>query len=342
MLAARLHTGESRLRLEEIPLPEPDGDEVLVRVAGAGVCRSDLHVLDGAFEELVQRPVTMGHEIAGRVAALGPSATGLEVGDAVAVMVGWGCGSCGWCASGHEQLCPAGREAGSTANGGFAEYVLVPSRRHLVPLGSLDPIEATPLGCAGISAYAAMKRVAPHLVGASTLVVIGIGGLGGSAVQIGRAVTGATIVAVDVDEGALARARELGADHCLAAGAATAQKILELCDGAEAVLDFVGSDETLALAADVVARRGVVALLGLAGGTVPFGFFRMPPEASLTTVVAGTVRDLQEVVALARAGRIHSSVQTYPLRAVNEALDDLRQGRVTGRAVIVPDQGGTA
>jgi propanol-preferring alcohol dehydrogenase len=211
-----------------------------------------------------------------------------------------------------------------------------------VPLGSLDPIEATPLGCAGISAYAAVKRVAPHLVGASTLVVIGIGGLGGSAVQIGRAVTGATIVAVDVDEGALARARELGADHCLAPDGTAAPTILELCGGAEAVLDFVGSDETLALAADVVARRGVIALLGLAGGTVPFGFFRMPPEASLTTVVAGTVRDLQEVVALARAGRIHSSVQTYPLRAVNEALDDLRQGRVTGRAVIVPDQGGTA
>ena len=184
MLAARLHPGASQLVIEDVPVPEPTGDAVLVRVAGAGVCRSDLHVLDGRFEELVRRPVTMGHEIAGRVAALGPSAAGVEIGEPVAVMVGWGCGFCRWCVSGHEQLCAEGREAGSTADGGFAEYVLVPHRRHLVPLGDLDCLEATPLGCAALSAYAAVKRVRPHLDGAATLVIIGAGGLGQFAVQL--------------------------------------------------------------------------------------------------------------------------------------------------------------
>jgi propanol-preferring alcohol dehydrogenase len=340
MLAARLHAGESQLHLEDVPVPEPAGEEVLVSVAAAGVCRSDLHVLDGAFDELVSPPVTMGHEIAGRVAALGDQATGVAVGDAVAVMVGWGCGSCSWCAAGHEQLCPGGKEAGATADGGFAEYVLVPHARFLVPLGHLDPVEATPLGCAGITAYAAVKRVSPSLVGGGTAVVIGVGGLGGTAVQLVRTLSAATLVAVDVDEKALARATELGADHAVLAGPEAVAAVREISGGAEAVVDFVGSDDSLALAADVVAPRGIVAVLGLAGGTLPFDFFRLAPEASLTTVVAGTVRDLQEVVALARAGRVRSSIQTYPLWAVNEALDDLRHGRVTGRAVVVPEEGG--
>jgi alcohol dehydrogenase, propanol-preferring len=341
MLAARLHPGASQLVIEDVPVPEPAGDAVLVRVAGAGVCRSDLHVLDGRFEELVRRPVTMGHEIAGRVAALGPSADGVEIGEPVAVMVGWGCGFCRWCVSGHEQLCAEGREAGSTADGGFAEYVLVPHRRHLVPLGDLDCLEATPLGCAALSAYAAVKRVRPHLDGAATLVIIGAGGLGQFAVQLSRALSGAVVVVVDTDAEALARAKELGADHVLSADEGAAPAVLEVSSGgADAVLDFVGTDATLALAADVVAPRGIVALLGLAGGTLPFEFFRLAPEASVTTVVAGTVRDLQEVVALAGAGRVRSRVRTYALTRIHDALDDLRGGLVDGRAVVVPDQEG--
>ena len=341
MLAARLHPGESRLLIEDVPVPEPTGDAVLVQVAGAGVCRSDLHVLDGKFEELVRRPVTMGHEIAGRVAALGPSAAGVAIGEPVAVMVGWGCGFCRWCVSGHEQLCAEGREAGSTADGGFAEYVLVPHRRHVVPLGGLDPLEATPLGCAGVSAYAAVKRVRSRLEGAATLLVIGAGGLGRFAVQLARALTGATVVVLDTDENALASARELGADHVVPVSQDSAAAVRALASGgADAVLDFVGTDSTLGLAADVVAPRGIVALLGLAGGTLPFEFFRLAPEASLTTVVAGTVRDLQEVVVLAQAGRIRSRIRTYPLTRIHDALDDLRSGPADGRAVVVPDQEG--
>jgi alcohol dehydrogenase, propanol-preferring len=338
MLAARLLPGETGLRLVQVPRPEPSGDEVLVRVAGAGVCRSDLHTLDGAFPELVQPPVTMGHEIAGLVEATGPEVRDLAAGTPVVVMVGWGCGHCEWCVSGHEQLCAQGAEAGATADGGFAEFVLVPHRRHVVPLGGLDPVAAAPLGCAGLSAYAAVRRVRPVLAGGSAAVVVGAGGLGQFAIQLLRELTGAQVIAVEADASRRSLALELGASHAVAHGSGAAEAVRSACPsgGTRAVLDFVGTDATLALAADVVAPRGIVALLGLAGGTLRFGFDRLAPEASLTTVFAGTVRDLQELVALAMAGRVSTRVKTYPLASIGKALADLRAGAQVERVVIVP------
>lgn len=338
MLAARLNPGESRLRLEQVSIPEPAGDEVLVRVAGAGICRSDLHVLDGEFDELVRRPVTPGHEIAGRVEATGRDVRELEPGEPVVVSVAWGCGHCEWCVSGHEQLCPAGDEAGATLDGGFAEYVLVPHRRHVVPLGSLDPVQATPFGCAALCSYAAARRVAPFLSGGATCVIVGGGGLGQYGIQFVRLLTGASITAVEPRADVHDRLRALGADHVLTPGPEAQEAIRELTSGrgAEAVVDFVGADDSLALAAGIVATRGIVALLGLAGGQAPFRFFGSSPEASYTTVVAGTLLDLQEVVRLGQSGRFSGAIQTYPLARIEDALDDLRAGRVEGRAVVLP------
>ena len=338
MQAARLYKGEKKLRLEDVPVPEPSGDQVLVRVAGTGICHSDLHVLDGAFDDFMRFPVTPGHEIAGRVESMGPEAQGLEVGESVVVVVGWGCGHCEWCVSGHEQICSAGDEAGATVDGGFAEFVLVPHRRHVISVGSMDLMEATPLGCAALCSYAAVKRVRSHLSGGSAVVVIGAGGLGQYGIQFARLLTGATIIVVDAREDQLERARELGADCGVKAGDNAADEVRELTGGrgADAVIDFVGTDDTLALACKVVAQRGIVALLGLLGGSVPFGFFSMAPEASLTTVVASSVLDLQEVVRLGQQGKIASRVKTYPLSAINDALDDLRAGRVQGRAAVIP------
>ena len=338
MIAARLYPNEKRLRLDHVAVPEPKGDDVLVKVAGCGVCHSDLHVLDGMLQEYLRLPVTMGHEIAGWVERAGPEVTDLETGAPVAVMVGWGCGWCRWCVSGHEQICPRGDEAGSTRDGGFAEYVLVPHRRHLVVLGELDPVRAAPLGDAVLSPYAAVKRVKEHLPAGSRAAIIGIGGLGGHAVQLIRVLTGARVIAVDVSERQLQRARELGAEATVVGGPGAAERVRELVgeEAVQAVIDFVGTDETLQLATKIVGRRGIIALLGLAGGAVPFSFYAAAPEAAFTTVYAGTVADLQEVVDLARAGRIESRVVTYPLEAVNDALDDLRAGRVDGRAVVTP------
>jgi alcohol dehydrogenase, propanol-preferring len=338
MRALRLHPNERTLRLVDLPEPCPVGDQVLVRVTGAGVCHSDLHVLDGAFDEMLRLPVTMGHEIAGRVEAIGPGASEIAIGEPVAVMVGWGCGHCEWCVSGHEQLCVTGDEAGATVDGGFAELVLCPHRRHVVPLGSLDPLDAAPFGCAALCAYAAVKRVRPYLGGGSTVAVVGAGGLGQFAIQFARLQTGATVVAVDAREDQLERARGLGAHEAVAAGATAAGAVLDRTRGrgADAVIDFVGTDDSLALAARVVAKRGVVALLGLAGGSVAFGFSTLAPEAALTTVVAGTVLDLQEVVRIAQAGQLRTRIETYPLEGYDTAFADLRAGRVEGRAVLVP------
>jgi propanol-preferring alcohol dehydrogenase len=338
MRAARLHENETRLRIEDVPVPEPVGDQVLVRVSGAGVCRSDLHVLDGMFDEMLRRPVTMGHEIAGRVEATGPDVRELEPGEPVVVMVGWGCGYCRWCVSGHEQLCFTGDEAGATVDGGFAEFVLVPHRRHVVRLGSLDPLDATPFGCAALCSYAAVKRVRPWLGAGATLVIVGIGGLGQYGVQFARRLGGARIVAVDASEERAGRALGLGADQAVVAGTSAVDEILAASggQGADAVIDFVGTDDSLALASRAVGRRGIVALLGLAGGSVPFGFTSLAPEATLTTVVAGTVRDLQEVVEIARETALAVDLRRYELESVNDALDDLRAGRIAGRAILTP------
>ncbi len=342
MRAARLLSGASSLHILDVPMPEPIGDAIRVRVIGAGVCHSDLHVLDGAFAEMVHRPVTLGHEIAGVVDATGPDASDLEISTPVVVMVGWGCGSCAWCVAGHEQLCPSGVEAGSHVDGGFAEHILVPHRRHVVPLGRIDPLDATPFGCAALCAYAAVRRVQPRLSGGGSLAVIGAGGLGQHAIHYARQLTGAQVVAIDPRSTALVGALAAGAHVALEPGAVTPSLVQEVTHGlgCPAVLDFVGSDESLALAATLVGRQGIIALLGLAGGTLSFGFDTLAAEATITTVVAGTIRDLHDVVRLAQQDRYAIALTTYPLDAVNVALADLRAGLIDGRAVVIPGDSG--
>lgn len=340
MRAARLLPGADRLTIVDLPRPRPQAAQVLVEVAGAGLCRSDLHVLDGQWDHLVQRPVTCGHEITGRVAELGPMASHPAVGTPVAVMVGWGCGSCHWCERGHQQLCPAGREAGSTADGGFADIVLVPDGRFLIPLGGIDPIAATPLGCAALSAYAGVQRVLPSLQSGGPLVVIGCGGLGQFAVHYARRLGTAPVIAVDPRHSAREQALSLGAWQAIDNRADASRRIAELSapTGASAVIDFVGSDQSLALAASVIGPRGCIALMGLGGGSLAFDFQALAPEATLTTVVAGTIADLTEVVRLAQDGLPAIPLTTYPLDRIDAAIDDLRAGRIEGRAVIVPGE----
>ena len=339
MRALRFYPRERNLCIEDVEVREPRGDEVLVRVVGAGLCGSDLHIVDGEFEDFVREPVTLGHEVAGVVDSIGPDVRELGLGESVAVMVGWGCGRCEWCVGGHEQLCPTGHQAGATCDGAFAEFMLVPHRRHVVPLGDLDSLQASPFGCAALSAFAAVSRVTPHVSAGQTVAVIGIGGLGEFALQFLGHLTGARVVAVDVRELARARSLSLGASQAVEPEhAPDAVDDVSSGRGAGAVIDLVGSSDSLALAASVVARRGVVALLGVGGGTLPFGYWTMAPEASLTTVLAGSVADLQNVVRLAQEGAIASRVQAYPLDEAQRAIAELRAGSVEGRAVLVPSQ----
>jgi len=307
------------LRLEDRPPPRPRGEEVLVWVRGAGACHSDLHMIDGLIPGL-PLPRVLGHEIAGVAEGLG----------AVLVYASWGDGTCRWCRRGEEQLCARAAEPGWVRDGGYAEALVVPSKRYLLPLGDLDPVRAAPLADAGVTAYRAVRRVQPWLAGGGTAVVLGAGGLGQFAIQLLRHAGDARVVAVDPDQAKRDQARLLGADQTAAAGA-------DLEPGAAvAVLDLVGSDATLAEAARLVRPTGVVMVVGEAGGRLPFGFGAVPNEAHLTTSLWGSYRDLVAVVELARAGTLRWEVEALPLHRVNEALERLRHGRVRGRLVLTP------
>ena len=310
-----LHEPGAPLVLEERRAPEPRGDEVLVRVRGAGVCHTDLHLLDDAERP---RPLVLGHEIAGETDELGP----------VLVYASWGCGACRFCRGGDEQLCPRGETAGFGRDGGYAELVLVPARRFLFPLEGLDPVGAAPLADAGLTPYRAVRRIRERLRRGTTALVLGVGGLGQFAVQYLKLLTDARVVAVDVAERKRERALELGADEARPPG--------EVDVEADAVVDFVGSDESLALAATAVAQQGIVVQVGAAGGRLAFGLGAVPYEAHFTTSVMGSRDDLVAVLAHARRGEMDWSVETLPLERANESLERLRRGDVLGRLVLTP------
>ena len=341
MRAARLHPGEKFLRLEDVPVPKPGIGEVLLRVAGAGVCHSDLHILDGLDAQALRHlPVILGHEISGWVHETGDGVDGIKVGDAAVVLCVWGCSLCDWCLAGHHELCRSSRIAGATTDGGFAQFVIVPHQDRLVPLEELNPIQAAPLGDAALTPYRAIERVRHLLTGSSTLVIIGVGGLGEYAVQLARIMTSARVVAVDRREDRLQRAQALGVDQIIHPNQDASDAIIRGAgkDRVLAVLDFVGSHESLELATGVIGRRGIVVLIGMAGGSMPLEFHSMAPEAMFTTLLSGgTAPYLRDVVSLYRAKRISGEVTTFPLGQINDVLQMLRSGKVNGRAVITPN-----
>ena len=344
MRALRLLKWKSDPVLSEVADPEPGPGEVLVRVGGAGACHSDLHVMR-EFEGGAPwgPPLTLGHENAGWVAALGDGAKGVEVGQAVAVYGPWGCGTCGRCRLGAENYCEdrdaAPLTGGLGADGGMAEYLLVPAARHLLPLpDGLEPAEAAPLTDAGLTPYHAVRRSWPKLPPGSTAVVIGAGGLGHIAVQILKATTAAKVIAVDLRPDALELARAHGADLTLPSDEHAAAEVRAATGGrgADVVLDFVGADATLRLGAAAARTVGDLTVVGIAGGTLPVSFRGIPYEVSVQTTYWGTRPELAEVLDLAARGLIRPRVTTYPLDRAMDAYHDLEAGRLTGRAVIVP------
>ncbi|GAB3807356.1 NAD(P)-dependent alcohol dehydrogenase [Micromonospora zhanjiangensis] len=341
MRAARL-TGPGTLDLVEVPTPEIGPEDVLLAVGAVGACHSDLHILDapaGAFPT----PLTLGHEIAGRVERLGEAVTGWRPGEAAAVYGILGCGQCRACLRGQENRCrtvPLGG-IGLSRDGGLADYVAVPASR-LLKLGDLDLVQAAPLTDAGLTPYHAIELARPALRPGTCCVVIGIGGLGHMAVQILAATTAVTVIAVDSDAAALDLATRLGARHAVPAGPDTVDRIRALTgpapDGADVVIDCVGVDATLETARQVVATGGHLSLVGLGGGTLavrPSVAASIPLEASVRVPFWGTRAELQEVIALAAAGLLHADVRRFPLDEAVRAYQLLRRGEIHGRAVIV-------
>lgn len=334
-----------RLEVQEVPVPEAGPGEVLVRVAGSGLCHSDLHLL--ALPEWPVPDMTLGHETAGRVAALGAGVTGFDEGEAVLVNFVWSCGACRPCREGRDNVCMSeGRMGmppapGLGLEGGMADYMKVDAR-YLHKLGDLDPTTAAPLADAGLTPLHAVNGARHRLGVGNTAVVIGVGGLGHMGLQYLRATSGVRIVAVDVSQDKLEQASRLGADATVLAGDGAAAEVLDLTEGsgADAVFDFVGNQTTLDQATEMIAADGALRLIGIAGGHVTCNAAprptTMPWGVDVRATYAGTRADLEMAISLAQLGRVHSDVTTYPLEDIHKAVEDLRAGRVEGRAVLIP------
>ena len=340
MKAALLSAYHRPLELVERPEPEPVGPrDVVVRIGGAGVCATDLHAIDGEMEMAgVRLPLVLGHENAGFVHAAGDGVKAAAVGDAVLLYPPYSCGLCVPCRRGLDMHCDRHQFTGLTRDGGFAEYVLVDERSLVRLPDGVDPAALAPHSDAGITAYHAVKRLLPQLSPGATAVLIGIGGVGHVALQLVRILGGATVIAVDKDERRRALARELGADEVLGGEADVSGAVREATNGAGAdvVLDFVGTDGTHAAALAMLARRGVYSLVGF-GGLIEFPSVALVGgEMTVAGNLVGSWIDLWEVVQLHATGRLTLKTEMHALDDVNDVLARLREGEVTGRAVLVP------
>ena len=345
MLAYRIVEWGHPPELVEIEAPRPGPGEVVVRVAGNGLCHSDLGMarVPQAYGEALgwRVPFTLGHEVGGWVDEVGAGVTGVDVGDPVALVSASSCGHCRFCAAGHDNACTdngAGRGYGR--DGGLAELVLVDSTRAIVPLGSVDPHLAGPLTDAGATTHHAVARVLPRLGQGSTAVVLGVGGLGAFAIQLLRALSPARVIAVDPNPVRRAVAETYGASVTLdGVDGDTAPSLATLTEGvgADAVLDLVGTDATIAAGLTATRRLGAFALVGAGGGTLRRPWWgTLPPGAEVFTFQGGTIADLEAVVDLAERGDLRVDVETFLLVDVATAYERLDAGALRGRAVVRP------
>jgi NAD+-dependent secondary alcohol dehydrogenase Adh1 len=334
--AALLREYHRPLELVERPTPEvSQPNDVLVRIGGAGVCATDLHAIDGLMEPAgVTLPRVLGHENAGWVEDVGAGVTTVAEGDAVLVYPPYSCGLCVACRRGNDMHCARHEFTGLSVDGGFAEYVVV-SERSLLPLpAGVEPAAVAPHADAGLTAYHAVRRLAHLAVPGSTAVVVGAGGVGHIALQLIRELGSSSVVVVDTDERRRRLATELGADEVV--DGADAVRELSGGRGADLVFDFVGTDQTHADSAAMLARGGTYSVIGY-GGTIAIPSPALVVnEQSVVGNLVGSWIDLWELLQLHAAGRVTLKTETHSLDAVNDVLQKLRDGDVTGRAVLVP------
>jgi propanol-preferring alcohol dehydrogenase len=342
---------ESGQPLKEIdlPTPEPKGSEVLLEVTYCGVCHSDLHIWDGYYDvgggqkmSLKDRgvvlPLAMGHEIVGRVVKLGPDASGVKPGDVRIVFPWLGCGKCEKCLSEDDNMCTvAAKSLGVFANGGYGTHVIAPHPRHLVDPGSLDPAVAATYACSGITVYAAIKKVMP-LKPTQPIVLVGAGGLGLNAIAVLKALKHENIISVDISAEKRDAAMKAGATKTVdGSGEGVAKRIMEAAGGpVPAVIDLVNGTATARFAYAALDKGGKLIQVGLFGGELTLALPVMAMRAlTVQGSYVGNPKELRELVRLAQAGDLEAlPVATIPQNQANEALNRLRDGKVTGRLVL--------
>jgi NAD+-dependent secondary alcohol dehydrogenase Adh1 len=341
MKAVRLHRYEERPTVEGVPDPEVTGPfDVVVAIGGAGLCRTDLHIVEGqwAAKSNVGLPYTLGHENAGWVHAVGSAVEHVQPGDAVIMHPLVTCGFCRACRSGDDVHCEASRFPGIDADGGMADYLRTSARSVVKLAPGTEPAAVAALADAGLTAYHAVKKAVPLLYPGSTCVVMGAGGLGHIGIQCLRAMTATRIVVLDRNPEALALTAEWGADETVLVNDRHVEQVLELTDGkgAEVVLDFVGEKGAERDSWAMTRRAGSDFVIGY-GGTVDIPTIDViSTERNIVGNLVGTYNDLVELMALNATGQVVMHTETYPLDAVNDAMDDLEAGRLRGRGILVP------
>lgn len=358
MKAARIVEANKPLEISELEIPEPKENQVIVKVKAVGVCHSDLHLWeggydlgDGSFMKVTDRgvkyPVTPGHEIVGSIAKMGSAVTGFSEGDDVLVYPWIGEGTCPACKAGNENLCDSPKSLGVFQDGGYAEQVLVPHFKYLVKVSGIDLEPAASLACSGLTAYTAVKKA--NMNSPEYLVIIGAGGLGLMGIQIAKAITNAKVICVDLDDKKLDIAKKMGADFVIntnvigsvTTGSGSAvQKIISICDnkGADSVIDFVNAPQTAKTGIAILRKRGNLVLVGLFGGSIDLSLVTIPLKAiTIQGAYTGNYNDFVELIELAKKGTIKQVIsERYSLNQSNDALENLKQRKIIGRAVINP------
>ncbi|HEY1613396.1 MAG TPA: alcohol dehydrogenase [Rhizomicrobium sp.] len=332
------------------PTPEPAGTEVLLATRHAGVCHSDVHIHDGYFDlgggtrlglGALKFPHTLGHEIEGEVVAIGPEVSGIAIGKRYAAFPWIGCGECAACRRGEENLCSRPRQLGCSPGiqGGYATHVMIPHPRYLLDYGEASPALAAASMCSGLTAFGALKKIG-RLGPDDQLLILGCGGVGMMGVQFARAMFGRGPMAADINDAHLAAARQAGAVATYNTSEAGEAKRLvsDTGGGAYAVVDFVGSESSFAFANAAVRKGGRIVLVGLFGGAMEMPLPMFPLRAlTIGGSFVGSLSEAEEMMGLVRAGKVDPiPLEMRPLADAGRTLDDLRNGRITGRVVLTP------
>jgi len=341
MKAARLHAYHEPLKLDSIDEPKVDGPlDVIVRIGAAGLCRTDLHIQEGQWAEKSQvtLPYTPGHENAGWVHAVGSAVTNVQAGDTVIVHPFISCGLCSPCRKGDDMHCLNGSFPGINRDGGFADFLLTSARSVVKLEPGLEPKDIAALADAGLTAIHAVKKAVPVLTAGTHAVVIGAGGLGHIGIQCLKAITPAEIIVVDPSEKALALAGEMGADQTVRVDGSHVDTVKQITDGlgAEAIIDFVGEKGAIEDGIAMVRDGGFYYVIGYGENINVPTIDVISREISFIGNLVGSYTDLEELMVLTAQGKVSLHTTTYPLEAINDAMNDLDGGRLQGRGILIP------